>query len=238
MTKQTPDRLRAALGRLDAMITSLRKARDAARTRDRQASEAEAQQTFAALRERATELRKALHQRGQLKAKIKLMEVGDMDRKNILHDEEQTRARTAASPLHVFVCDRQVRSNGWIFNRGCVVTPEQIGPNFDKLVHSGFIVPRLAANVAGCVKPIAMPTPTPPKQKVEAVVFNGGDAVQDWRKSVDETAKRCNGDVARARDLLMSNDRGGELYVRAVRTQAERDRVANRTVMRKIAPAI
>jgi hypothetical protein len=150
----------------------------------------------------------------------------------MLKRNEPTVAPPAEGWLPVATC--QVKGDK-IYNAGCVVGPEVVASrNFSTLVRIGHVAWKPPTTTI-VTKPIDLPPPEKPKPSPKAVVVIVNDAsgardhVASWKQSYAATIKACAGNASQARDLLMFDAVGSDLWKHAtvVAYQNERKRRGN-----------
>jgi hypothetical protein len=83
------------------------------------------------------------------------------------------------------------------------------------------------------------PAPARPPNPAVSIISNPeGDAVAAWRATLDAMTALCGDDRTWARDLLLQDSRGSELYRRAVRVDASNRAVAENTYGRRVPAAL
>ena len=169
----------------------------------------------------------------------------DMDRRSRMLEEDLAVPTPAAGMVPV--ATRRFESGELIFNRGCIVPPEQI-PNFDRLVKARFIEWRLASAV-GSVKPIKKAASSPPRMPVEIKWADPDlDKVLRFEKTFADTVDGIiatgsdNGDrkiaESRALDAIENDKPKGEQWIWQFRIEdAERQSRRNNEPMRRIVRA-
>jgi hypothetical protein len=106
-----------------------------------------------------------------------------------------------------------------VFSRGCEVSPNDLGRNLRAMIDNGFVrscPPGTPITATARERPIPQTEPAKPKPKIKIIVL-GDDVIGSWHATVKEMTKRCGGNGQRARDLLMIDNAGSELFCRAQR---------------------
>jgi hypothetical protein len=121
------------------------------------------------------------------------------------------------------IARRQFRAGQTLYKAGCAVDVADLGRNLQAFI-AGHYVAWCPPNTVVTAKPVhlsapatAMSKPNPP-----AAIVHDADPVTSWRKSVSAMAAQLDDDHARARDLLLRDAHGSELYQRAQRVLGER----------------
>jgi hypothetical protein len=123
-----------------------------------------------------------------------------------------------------------------LYNRGCVIDDFTLrsAPNYLTLIDGRYVLPPPAGSGQGQTKPIQMAAPAPKvEDRSRVTVIRIDDAVESWRMSVVGTMEACNVDEPTAKDLLMADRLGSELYRAAVRIDAEARSIAERNFGRR-----
>ena len=187
-----------------------------------------------AYRGKVTIARRAI---AELKArKAELAKGNDMNRaQKIASMESQSTLAPPNEGWHL-ITNRSFQSGGKTYPRGCEVEPAVLGANFQALLN-GHYVEWKPPQVKAVSTPRDLPPPEPPKEKVFAAFIDvPDDPVRSWKRSLEETAKRCGGDFGRAKDILYSTDKGSKLYLLAVRVGSEADARKNNMPGRRVVP--
>jgi hypothetical protein len=130
----------------------------------------------------------------------------------------------AAPPIAgwVLIAWRQISAGGIVYPCGSEVPAEALGRNLSALLSAHYCEWRPARSEV-TAKPRTLPPPAPlQKPNPPAALVDDADPVVSWRKSVAAMATQLDDDHARARDLLLRDARGSELYTRAQRVLGER----------------
>jgi hypothetical protein len=115
------------------------------------------------------------------------------------------------------IARRRLTAGGIAFPAGSELLPSQCGRNLRALLDSGSVwwAPP-GQNVTAQSSPLPeppKPAPTPPVEVIDVP----DDAPESYRKSLELLVERCDGDAARANDLMMASPAGRDLYLRAVK---------------------
>lgn len=133
----------------------------------------------------------------------------------------------------VLIARRRIQSDHQIYDVGCEVPPAALGRNFQALLDARFVgwVP---SNETSRAKPPRRAAPPEPARRPNPpiLIVADRDAVTSWKKSVVQMTKLTGGDRVRARDLLLADDAGSRLFLKAARIAAERG-----APFRRIVPA-
>lgn len=120
---------------------------------------------------------------------------------------------------------RQFSTGTEQFPAGSEISASALGRNFRALLN-GHFVEWQPPGAAPAVKPhklaAAAPAAAQKGNPVAEIVTVGDDAVTNWRASVAALAEKIDGDIAKARDILLMSGRGSELYQRAAKIHAGR----------------
>lgn len=160
-----------------------------------------------------------------------------MERRALLAEENKIAARalTAQNAGLVPVCNRPFKSSGFAYQRGGAVDLATI-PNAQRLVQSGHISFVTPAAIVATLAPVKLPEPVPAPLPPKVVIVEGDDPVKAFLDSVAETQKTTGAPYRLARDCVMGDPRGSDLYRRAVLVGSERYCRQQGLVGRRIIP--
>ncbi len=214
-------------------------------SRDVQVIDSRAVKSAGSIRRRrvclSCEARWTTYEGTQIAKRIEINTENTMDRRSRMLRDEESATANASSPddgSMVWYAFKRFEHLGIVYNRDCLVDPETLGAGFERLRDKGVVKQKLRSQHSGAVQQKKKEVSSePPKAKVEVVVFHDDDPAIAWKKSLEATAARCNGDKARALDLLCCTRSGGDLYTRFVRVQSERNAREAGTYARRIVPA-
>jgi hypothetical protein len=135
------------------------------------------------------------------------------------------------------VVRRRFLSGGAVYDRGCEITPEVLGKNFQSFFDRGFVRWQPPGSEASPVTPRKIEVAPPKIEHRQAVVADAGDcddALDRWQTSVALTMTASNCDEPTAKVLLMAHREGSEVYKLASRIASERHAAEHGLVGRRI----
>jgi hypothetical protein len=115
------------------------------------------------------------------------------------------------------IVKRRFATGTEIYNVGCTIEVASLGANYAAMISSGFVCwkpPNTPITVQALPLP---PPPAPPAPNPPIQIIHDEDVVASWKMSLAAMAASCGGDYGRARDLLLGDAKGSELYRRANR---------------------
>jgi hypothetical protein len=122
------------------------------------------------------------------------------------------------------VCVCQFNAGDKTFPIGSVVPQSAIDASRNKEAILGSFIRWEPPTYTPAVFPRDIPTPAPVQAKPKVKIVPHKDPATSWRLSVAELAKELNGNVAKAKDLLLATREGADLYKLACRVAIEAER--------------
>jgi hypothetical protein len=135
----------------------------------------------------------------------------------------------------VLIARRQITGGGKIYPTGSEVEIEHLGPNWRALLDAHYCEWRPIADRSSLPKSRDLAPAPPPSGKPEVKIIHDPDALASWRLTKAEMVRACDGNVARAEDLLMANRQAVHIYQVAVRIACTEE--AKRRGLRSISPS-
>ena len=160
----------------------------------------------------------AVDQRGHLR--------GPLKEAKMLKRFDDPVASSAPGKGMILVARRRFTAGNEVYQVGTPVEPAALGRNFQSFLNNRFVawVPAPDKRALKAMpQPVELPKPAPAqKPNPRVVLSNAHDPVEAWRESLATMTGKCSGDRARATDILLRDERGSELYLRAQRVFYQR----------------
>jgi hypothetical protein len=126
-----------------------------------------------------------------------------------------------------FVSDR-------VYPAGAEVPVSSAGRNFESLLRSGYLAWLPTHHPTVAVSSDLPPPPEPIKKPTVQLITRHDDPVLNWKATFQNMVRRCDGNVARARDILDGDLQARDLYRLACRVGCEAE--ARRRRVQSVGP--
>jgi hypothetical protein len=131
---------------------------------------------------------------------------------------------------------RQFTAGSVVYPAGSIISDIRVlGPGYSALM-SGHYLEWRPGNSKPVAKARALPPPTPEKPRPAVEIIADPDPVASWHRSLESMTEKCDGNAARAKDMLLAHREGSALYLRAQKVWCDGE--AKRRGVVSVSPAI